>query len=291
MRELKKAANYIKMHDAVAPPDAYNLFLQGEMHRKMRQLDIAIAKNMEALEIKPDFKFSLDRLCKFYALKEEYEKSLRWANEYVSRAFSAGQKAAAYARRGFYLYWRGNFKEAISSFILAEEMEEEVENWGMKSAAVEWKGISCVALSELDLSRKSFEDDVRIAEEHFPTDVPLYKAYAAWWMGNLAIKQGRIDQANTRLSEMKSFLPIVGEGWKAFVILWHDLLQGEVFLAQGSLDTALSVSQKACQPGSSFQEDSMYYMDLWPGFTLREERSARPLRNTNVCSSRMSAPM
>jgi tetratricopeptide (TPR) repeat protein len=132
----------------------------------------------------------------------------------------------------------------------------------MKSAAVEWKGMAYVSQSELELSRECFDNDVKIAEEHFPKAVPAYKAYAAWWMGNLAIKQGRIDQANARLSEMKSFLPIVGEGWNAFLILWHDLLQGEVFLAQGSLDAALSASQKACRPGSPFQDDSMYFMDL-----------------------------
>jgi serine/threonine protein kinase/Tfp pilus assembly protein PilF len=262
LRDFKKAAEYIKMHDAVAPPDSYNLWAQAHMYRRMGQLDKAIAKSKESLKINPDFIFSLLRIHRLFALKEEYEESLKWANEYVSRASSTGEKAAAYASRGFYLYWRGSFKESVSSFILAEKLAEEAENWTTKSSAVEGKGISYVALSELELSRKSFEDDVRIAEKHSPKDVPTFKAFAAWWMGNLAIKQGRIDQANTRLSEMNSSLPIVGEGWKAFVILWHDLLQGEVFLAQGSLDAALSVSQKACRPGSPFQDDSMYYMDL-----------------------------
>jgi serine/threonine protein kinase/Tfp pilus assembly protein PilF len=262
MREFKKAADYIKMHDAVAPPDSYNLHLQALMYRKMGQLDIAIAKNMEALEIKPDFIFSIDHLCKLYALKEEYEKSLKWANEYVSKASSAGKKASAYRGRGFYRYWLGTFEDALGDFSLAEKMAEEVENWDTKMEAAKWKGIAYVMKGDFELSRKCFDNDVGIAEEHFPEDVPTYKACAAWWMGNLAIKQGRIDQANTRLSEMKSFLPIVGEDSKAFVILWHDLLQGEVFLAQGSLDAALSVSQKACRPGSPFQDDSMYYMDL-----------------------------
>ena len=262
LRDFKKASEYIKMHDAVAPPDSYNLWVQAFMYKRMGKLDEAIAKYKESLKINPDFDFSLQKIHRLFALKEEYEEALKWANEYVSRASTVGEKAAAYTRRGLYLYWRGSFKEAVSSFILAEKLAEEAENWAMKSTAVEGRGISYVALSELDLSRKSFEDDVRIAEEHYPKYVPLNKAFAAWWMGNLAIKQGRIDQANTRLSEMKSFLPIVGEGWKAFVILWHDLLQGELFLAQGSLDAALSVSQKACRPGSLFQDDSMYYMDL-----------------------------
>jgi tetratricopeptide (TPR) repeat protein len=81
-------------------------------------------------------------------------------------------------------------------------------------------------------------------------------------MGNLAIKQGTIDQAKARLSELESFLPQVDKGTQNSLNFWHDLLQGEAFLAQGSLDAALPISQKACQPGSPFQDDSMYYMDL-----------------------------
>jgi tetratricopeptide (TPR) repeat protein len=53
----------------------------------------------------------------------------------------------------------------------------------------------------------------------------------------------------------------------------HDLLQGEVLLAQGDLDGALAAGQKACGPRSPFwkhgyrywgffNEHASYYMDL-----------------------------
>jgi tetratricopeptide (TPR) repeat protein/TolB-like protein len=265
-RDFKKALEYIKMHDAIAPPDAANLRWQALMYRKMGQLDKAIAKNKEALKINPDFVQSASYLSRLYALKEEYGESVRWANEYVSKVSSTSQKSDAYLERGIYLCWLGNLKEALNDFTQAEKMAEQVENWSGKRTAVEWKGIAYLALSELELSRKSFDDTVRIAEEHLPNDVPASKARAAWWMGNLAIKQGRIDQAKARLSELESFLPKADKGIQNDLNLWHDLLQGEVFLAQGSLDAALPISQKACRPGSPFQDDSMYYMDLLARF-------------------------
>jgi len=261
-RDFKKALEYIKMRDAIAPPDAANLRWQAIMYQKMGQLDKAIAKNKEALAIKPDFVQSANYLSGLYALKEEYGESVKWANEYVSRASSTGQKSDAYLKRGFYLYWLGDLKEALNDFTQAEKMAEEVKNWSWKSAAVEWKGIAYVALSELEPSRKCFDNTVRIAEEHFPNYVPAKKAHAAWWMGNLAIKQGTIDQAKARLSELESFLPQVDKGTQNDLNFWHDLLQGEVFLAEGSLDAALPISQKACQPGFPSQDDSMLYMDL-----------------------------
>jgi tetratricopeptide (TPR) repeat protein len=262
MRDFKKAAEYIKRHEAVAPRDPPLLWREATMWRRMGQLDRAIAALHEALEIKPDFEFVLQNLPRFYALKEDYGDSVRWANEYVSRASSAGQKADAHYRRGSCHYWRGSYKEALGDFALAEKMEEEVGNWTMKSYAVEWKGIVYIAKGELELSRMSFESDIKIAEEHFPKDVPLYKAYAAWWMGNLAVRQGQMDQAKTRLSEMTSFLPMVDKGNQDIINFWHDLLQGEVFLAQGALEEALSISQKTCRPGSLFQDDSWSFMDL-----------------------------
>jgi tetratricopeptide (TPR) repeat protein/TolB-like protein len=255
-RDFKKALEYIKMRDAIAPPDTTSLQMQAVMYLAMGQLDKAIAKNKEALAINPDFIFSANNLSGLYALKEEYGESVKWANEYVSRAPSTGLKSDAYLTRGFYLYWLGDLKEALDDFKQAEKMAEEVENWSWKSAAMQWKGIAYVALSEIELSRECFDSTVRIAEEHFPKEVPVNKVYAAWWMGNLAIKQDRIDQAKARLSELKSYLP------KADKNLWHDLLQGEVLLAQGSLDAALPISQKACRPESPFRDDSMYYMDL-----------------------------
>jgi len=82
----------------------------------------------------------------------------------VSRASATGEKSDAYLTRGFYLYWLGDLKEALNDFTQAEKMAEEVKNWSWKSAAVEWQGIAYVALSELELSRKCFDNTIRIAE-------------------------------------------------------------------------------------------------------------------------------
>ncbi len=259
MRDFKKATDYIKMHDAVAPPEAYNLSLQGDMYQKMGQLDKAITKDEEALEINPNFLDSIDQLRRHYALKGEYEKSLSWASEEVSRASSVGEKARAHYGRGFALYLRGKYKEAVVDFALAEKMGEEAENWGIQSDAALGKGIVYFTKGQFDLSRQSFDD----LEEYFPKHVlPVYKAYSAWWIGQIAVRQGQLNQAQDRLSEMMSFLPMVNKGNQNFLNLWRDLLQGEMFLAQGSLDAALDVSQRACRPGAPFEDDTSFFMDL-----------------------------
>jgi tetratricopeptide (TPR) repeat protein len=171
-------------------------------------------------------------------------------------------KSTAYGTRGLYHFWRGEFKDALDDLAEAEKIAGEVEEWPQSAASAEWKGIVYVALNEPALSRECFDYAIRIAAEHLPRGVPARKAQASFWLGNLAIKQGRIDQAEARLSELESFLPRLDQRTQKELNFWCDLLQGEVFLAQGSFDTALAVSLKACRPESPFMEGSMYFMDL-----------------------------
>ena len=261
-RDFKKAQEYVKMRQAIGPPDTSSLHWQAVMYRKMGQFDKSIAISKEALDLDPDFIGWFNDLIELYALKEEFEESMRWADEYVSRASSAAAQSGAYGTRAFYHYWRGEFKEALDDLTQAEELAEKVENWPRKAVTAERKGMAYVALGDFELSQKAFDNAVRIAVEYLPDDVPVYKAHAALWMGHLAIKQDRIDLAKARLSELESFLPKLDRRTQKELNFWHDLLQGEVFLARGALDAALAVSQKACQPGSPFLEDSTYFMDL-----------------------------
>jgi len=271
MGDFKKAAEYVKKHDAVAPPDPYNLTLQGMMYSLMGQLDIGVAKCKEALEIQPDFNYAFLFLILNYAVREKFEESLKWANEYVSRASTAGLKSDAYCQRGFYHYWLGNFKEALGDFTLADKMAEEAENWINKATALEGKGIAYFATGELELSRASFENELLILVEGVRDLVPFYKAYMAWRLGVLALEQGQIGLAKTKISEIKALLPEIGGKNKERITVLVDLLQGETLLTQGNLDGALTASQKACGPESpyfspgynwQFNANISYSMDL-----------------------------
>ena len=300
-RDFKRAQEYVKMRQAVGPPDADSLHWQGLMYRKMGQLDKAISLNNKALEIMPGLTSSLNNLVGLYALKEDFEGTMRWANESVSRASSVGLKNAACRTRGFYHCWRGEFRAGLEDFAQAEKMAEEVENWSGKAAAAEWKAIAYIALNDPEHSRKSFDGAVTIAEEHVPADVPVQKALAALWMGYLAIKQGQIDQAQTRLSELESFLPKLDLRTQKELHFWRDLLRAELLLAQGSLDAALKVGQKACRPESLFLDDSTYFRDLLARVYAQRgevdkaiseyERLLKPDVSADVVASEYERPM
>jgi serine/threonine protein kinase/Flp pilus assembly protein TadD len=271
MGDFKKAAEYVIMHDAVAPPDPYNLFVQGMMYGLMGQFDKAVAKCKEALEIRPDFNYAILGLILNYAVREEFEESMKWANEYVSRASSAGLKSDAYGQRGFCHYWRGKFKDALSDFDLADKMAEEAENWMNKANALEGKGTIYLATGEFELGRATFENELKILVGRVRARIPFTKAYLTWRLGVLAVEQGQINLAKAKILEIKALLPEIEGKDKGRITALCELLQGEALLAQGDLDGALAASQKACGPESpllstgynwQFNTNISYSMDL-----------------------------
>ncbi|HUU39219.1 MAG TPA: protein kinase, partial [Candidatus Desulfaltia sp.] len=273
MGDFQKAADYVKRHDAVAPPDPYNLGIQGMMYALVGQFDKSLIKFREALGIQPDFNYTYMRLSMTYALREELEESLKWASEYVSRASSAGLKADAYCRRGCLQSWLGRFREALADFDQANKLAEEAENWMIQAGALEGKGSVYLARGEFELSRASFEDELKILVGRLRAWLPYNKAYMAWRLGVLAVEQGQVDLAKSKISEMQVIWPVIEGKDRDRAMVLHDLLQGEALLAQGDLDGALAAGQKACDPRSPFwkhgyrywgffNEHTSYYMDL-----------------------------
>ena len=202
--------------------------------------------------------------------------------------------------RGLYHFWRGEFKGALADFSQAEKIAEEVEEWSHVAISAEWKGILHVALCDPERSRECFEKAIWIAKEHLPNEAPVRKAQAALWMGKLALEQGNIDGAKAQLSELASFLSKLDQRTQRELNFWHDLLQGEVLLAQSALDAALAVSQKACRPESPFMEGSMYFVDLLarvytqrgePGKAVSEyERLLKPDSSAKLPASEYERP-
>jgi len=250
MGDFKKAAELIKMHDAVAPRDPYFLMVQAMTYALMGQLDQAIAKSKEALGMRPDFNLPFLNLILVHAMREEYEESLRWSDEYISSAAAAGLKCDAYGLRGFLRYWRGSYGDALSDFDRADKMAEAAGNWATKADALEGKGAVYLAQGEFDLSRAAFEKQLEILVERVRTWIPFQRAYLAWRLGLLAARQGQTAVAMIRLSEMRAASREMEGRGKNSVIALADLLEGEALLAQGDLDGALVASKKARGPVS-----------------------------------------
>lgn len=105
--------------------------------------------------------------------------------------------------------------------------------------------------AEIDLKEVAeLQDEFEL--EYAMSQIPTNRADWAFDMGMLALEQGQISQAKTRLSEIKSLLPKMNKEEESLYNLIWNLLQGEVLLAQGALDEALDAGKRACGPESPY---------------------------------------
>jgi len=250
MGDFEKAAELIKMHDAFLPPDAYYLLIQSMTYALMGQFDQALVKSEESLRMQPDSNFSFMNLSMVHAMREEYEESLKWADEYVAKAATTGLKSDAHGLRGFLRYWRGSYADALSDFEMADKMAEDAGSWITKANALEGKGLVHLARGEFDLSRAAFEKEFKVLVERARTWIPFHKAYLSWRLGFVAVNQGQTEAARSRLSDMRAILPEIEGRGKDLIMELADLLEGEAQLARGDLDGALAAGLKARGPVS-----------------------------------------
>ena len=253
MGEFDTSIEYFKSYASASPGDANPFDSMGEIYLTMGKLDEAIAKYKEALEVQPDFGSDFS-IAYIYALKEDYSEAMKWIDQFIAMTPSPGRGAEGYLWKGLYHYWVGNLEQSLSDLIQATELAEAVgnEKW---MAYTHWtKGWICYDREELELSRRHFNlwfDSIikyPFITEYplflLSTSIPFYTAIHSFYLGLVDLKQGLIDSAKSRLSEMKSLLLKIGLWYRDWITFDYDLLHMETLLAENSVEEVIAVSKK-----------------------------------------------
>jgi tetratricopeptide (TPR) repeat protein len=214
----------------------------------MGRLDEAIAKYKEALEIKPDFGSEL-AIGYIYALKEDYIETMKWVDQYITMASSPGLRGDGEHWKAFYHYWLGNFDHSLSKLLRLLDLAEETGNVSAKTDLLRLIGWIYYDVSKIELSRSNFKSWFDFAIENYPTYIPDITTFHSFDLGLVDLKQGRIDSATSRLAKIKSLLPEIDPSNKDQVKFLYDILQGEVLLAEGTVEQAIIVLEKASPLG------------------------------------------
>ncbi|MBA7660397.1 Serine/threonine-protein kinase PknD [subsurface metagenome] len=248
MGNFEKAIEYFEKYSSVSPGDANPLDSMAEMYLRMGKLDEAIVKYKEALEIKPDFGSDWE-VAYIYALKEDYTESMKWIDQFMARAPSAGAKAEGYVWKGFYHYWLGNFDKAMTELRRAEEIAQSVGNDLWKAWTAYVRGWIHYDRGEYELFQKCFNNWFNIMIKNFPSSMPFFKALYSAYLGYVDLKQRQIDLLKSRLAEMNSLINDLNPSSKGRITFRYNLLNAEVLLAEDSFDQAISVLEKASSLG------------------------------------------
>jgi len=258
MQSNEKAIEYLKKYAAVSPGEPAPYDTMGENYFQMGWIEDAIAKYKEALEIKPDFYPSLKSITYLYALKEDYGEVMSYLDRLIEIAQSPGEKQIAHFCEGFYYAWLGNLKKCLESLQRSEDLEREVNPEFATANHDGFRAYIYLASGKLDLSRHCIDSwyDV-VSKSH-----PLTKFEYSFILGLIEVKEGKIDSAKQRLADLGSLPPDINAYYKEAFTYCYNLLQAELFLAEGLPEQCISVLERISPPkppGLEYQPRMIYH--------------------------------
>lgn len=249
MGNYEKAIECFKKYAALSPEDANPLDSMAELYFRMGRLDEAIAEYKKALKIKADFSTSYWRIGYIFALNGNYSEALRWVDQFIPLAPSPGLKAFGYWWKAFYYSWLGRLERSLNDLQRTSDLVEAI-GFEMGKAWTEWlMGWVYYEKGELELSQKYFQAWFNYSIKSSPGDISYNTAFYNFHLGLIDLKQARLDSAKSRLAKIKSLIPEIDQSNIDQIKFLHDQLQGEVLLAEGSVEKAITVLEKASPLG------------------------------------------
>ncbi len=243
-----KAIDYLRRYAESSPGDANPIDSLAELYFHMGNLDEAIAKYKEVLR-KPDFVIAFGSLAYVYAFKEDYTNAVSCMDEFIAKAPSLGLKGQGSSSRSFFLNWLGRFNQALSDLQQLADLSGSRGYTEGKAGTELLMGLILGDRGEFEQSRMLLKSWYDFTSKSIPASFSDPKAYYLFFLGMTDLKQGRLDAAKTSLAEMKPLLIRIRPANQAQIAFLYDYFQGELLLAGGFVDNAVSVLAKIAPLG------------------------------------------
>ncbi len=246
MGNFEKAIEHFQKYAKLYPEDANPIDSMAEQYFRMGRLDEAIVNYKKALDIKPDFGVGY-RIAYIYALKEDYAESMLWLDHNINSVSAPGIKAESFLWQGIYNFLLGKREGAFNSLRIADYWAEEAGDWPRKVTLNYMRGWWYYELDELELSSEYLQKAWDVLLLFFQNSKSWRAAYD-FNIGMLELKQGKMESAQTRLNEIKSFLPELSPAEKKGRAYESAILEAEILMAEGSPGEAIGVMEEAVLP-------------------------------------------
>jgi tetratricopeptide (TPR) repeat protein len=245
MGEYEKSIEYFERYASFYPKDANPVDSMAELYFRMGRLDEAIEKYKEVLKKKPDFFQSYWRIGYIYALKEDYPKALEWCEKDIASAPTPGARMTGYYWKAIFNYCLGNFDQAMNDSRTLFEIGESIGSDGGKAMASFGMALVFSGRGEYEKSRKYSQNWYEYFIKENQVRELEFRMFVNLFFGFSEIKEGDLDSPRSRLTEIESNLLKVIPLFRKWIQFSFDMLQGELLLAEGSVNQAIAYLEEA----------------------------------------------
>jgi serine/threonine protein kinase/tetratricopeptide (TPR) repeat protein len=246
--EFKKALKYFKEYEALNPGEPNPPDSLGNCYFLMGRLDEALTKLKEAIQIDPDFYAAYYEIGYIHALKGDYTEALNWIDRFIDRAPTVALRHVGYLYRGFYRYWLGSFRQSLIDLQKAATLAEETGNVIGKAWVDRMKGYVYYDRNELESSGRHHKIWPDFFSKNSPINIQYFNLVSNVTLGLVDLKEGRIDSAKQKFTEIKGLSPestTPNQFFKEWAKFYYDLLSAEIFLLEGIPEKAIAVFENA----------------------------------------------
>jgi tetratricopeptide (TPR) repeat protein/predicted Ser/Thr protein kinase len=240
-----KALETFTKYASVAPGDANPIDDMGEAYYFMGHIDRAIEKFKEAYAVEPSWG-SRWAVAHMYALKEDYSAARRYLDDYIAQRKSNSQKADGHMMAGFQAALVGNLDECNTQLDMATKLYESVGS-ALFIRTADWlKGWIYFDRGLLVSARKFNDGDwCEVWSKSQPQWSRFYQVYREALRGLIFLKEGKTDSSRACLRELSNVLSNSPGAYEPEMRSFHDVLKGEMLLAQDSAKSAIALWENA----------------------------------------------
>jgi len=269
MEAYDEALEYLKSYVTLNPGDPNPLDTMAECYFYMGRVDEALAKYKEALNVDPDWGVC-NSIAYIHAFQEEYSEGRSWLDEYISGQRSARNRAHGYMMKGLYDYLLGRFDRSIEEFDTAKALFKEMGNIDYAVYADYSIGWVYVEKEEIGSGRRYIRNAWNVLDDTYPASFHR-TANSLISYGFLYLKEGKIDSARLKLTEVESVLPKVKNKkyWERWYHCDHELLWGMVLLKENKVRNAISVLEEA-----TIRRPKIYHLQNFYRYILNYQKDA-----------------
>jgi tetratricopeptide (TPR) repeat protein len=261
----EKALEHFRKYSSIRSGEPNPIDSMADIYFSLGRLDEALEKFKEALEIRPDFHLSMRNIPYIYALKEDYSKAIDRIDKFIVTHTAPRERYLGYLWKGFYFAWLGRLNESFDYMTQAQEIVESYGATGQKFYIEAIKSLISWEMGQIELSRKLNESWYPVYMELYSQARFYYKAKYVVNLGLIDLKEENLESAKLRLSEEESlFAKISNPQHKRWVRYYFNILEGEIFLAEGLFDKAIDLftQEQSIPPPALEYVTSMVYYNL-----------------------------